>query len=138
MNRADFQDLAQRRIIDAEVLLKNDRHEAAYYLAGYSVECALKACIARRTKEFDFPDLKRVKASYTHNLEELLKVAELEDELVNERKSDAELDANWKAVKDWSEDKRYALSIPEQKARDLCSAISDPNHGVLQWLMKLW
>jgi len=49
VNRADFQELAQIRLRDAEVLLENGRFDGAYYIAGYSVECALKACIAKLT-----------------------------------------------------------------------------------------
>jgi len=46
-------------------------------MAGYAVECALKACIAKQTKRYDFPDKKRVRDVFTHNLETLVKVAEL-------------------------------------------------------------
>jgi HEPN domain-containing protein len=55
MNRRDFQKLALIRIADAQVLFQNGRYDAAYYLAGYAVECALKACIAKQTMRHDFP-----------------------------------------------------------------------------------
>jgi HEPN domain-containing protein len=45
MNRTDLQILAEDRLKDAEVLLANGRFGAAYYLAGYAVECGLKACV---------------------------------------------------------------------------------------------
>jgi hypothetical protein len=47
--------------------------DGAYYLAGYAVECALKACIAKETKRYEFPDKKRVDSSYSHNLDLLVK-----------------------------------------------------------------
>jgi hypothetical protein len=47
MNRAELQRLAKERISDAKVLLAARHWSAAYYLAGYAVECALKACIAK-------------------------------------------------------------------------------------------
>ena len=56
MNRLDLQQLSDLRIGEAKALLAQGFPEGAYYLAGYSVECALKACIARRTREHDFPD----------------------------------------------------------------------------------
>ncbi|HYP39716.1 MAG TPA: HEPN domain-containing protein [Chloroflexia bacterium] len=56
MNRDDFRKLAGLRITEAKVLLDNACYEAAYYLSGYAVECALKACIAKKTRRFDFPD----------------------------------------------------------------------------------
>ena len=72
MNSSDLQKLASLRIKEAKTLLDNDRYEGAYYLAGYAVECALKACIAKKTKRFDFPDKELANKSYTHKLEALV------------------------------------------------------------------
>ncbi len=55
MNRADFHKLTEIRMKEAKVLLDRKCYERAYYLAGYAVECALKACIAKRTLAYDFP-----------------------------------------------------------------------------------
>src|SRR5258706_177764 len=43
MNRFDLQKMAEERIADAAALLDAKRFQAAYYLCGYAVECALKA-----------------------------------------------------------------------------------------------
>jgi HEPN domain-containing protein len=75
MNRADFQQLAELRLREAQALLAAGLPDGAYYLAGYSVECALKACISKRTQLHDFPDKKLVNDSHTHNLKELLRLA---------------------------------------------------------------
>jgi HEPN domain-containing protein len=56
MNRKDFQELSDRRIREAKILFDAGEYSGAYYLAGYSVECALKACFASGVKRFDFPD----------------------------------------------------------------------------------
>ena len=68
MNRVDLQALSETRIREAKSLLAAEFMDGAYYLAGYSVECALKACIAKQTQEHDFPDKKLVNESHTHNL----------------------------------------------------------------------
>lgn len=81
MNRRDLQALSRERLRDANVLLRSGQHVGAYYLAGYAVECALKACIARKTRRFDFPDRKTVTASHTHDLAKLVAIAELDDQL---------------------------------------------------------
>jgi len=78
MNRNDLKVLARIRIRDAHVLLSAGNYEGAYYLCGYAIECGLKACIARKTKANDFPDKNTVSASYTHNLHQLVKTAELD------------------------------------------------------------
>jgi hypothetical protein len=87
MDRKDLRALSRVRLSEARALLKAGLPDGAYYLAGYAVECALKACIAKETQRYEFPEKKRVNASYTHNLEELVRVAELQDGL-QPRRSD--------------------------------------------------
>ncbi len=45
MNRVQAREFAEAWVIDAKVLLDAGRWHAAYYLAGYAVECGLKACV---------------------------------------------------------------------------------------------
>ena len=73
-------------------------HDGAYYLAGYAVECALKACIAKETKRHEFPDKRRVDASYTHTLRDLVKVARLEVAHRDRSRVDPEFRKNWDTV----------------------------------------
>lgn len=138
MNRADLQKLAASRIGEAQILLSAGSYPGALYLAGYAIECALKACIAKETKEYDFPDLDAVRASYTHNLTSLLGLAKLQDKLSAEIKANKQLETYWACIVDWNEAKRYELGVTEQEARDLCEAIADTTNGVLQWLSKYW
>ncbi len=134
MNRQDLQNLALTRLEEVEVLLNNHKYSGAYYLSGYVIECALKACIAKQTQEFDFPDKKTVMDSYTHDLENLVKVAKLDKELKS-LLNDANFSLRWLEVRDWSEESRYQTHN-RQKALDIYSAITDPTHGVLQWLQQ--
>ena len=138
MNRSDLQNLANLRTKEAEILLKAGSYPGAYYLAGYAVECALKACIAKQTKEYDFPDKDVVNSSYTHDLDRLLDLAKLRQNLESEMKSNKQLEAYWACVVNWEEGKRYDLGVSEKEARDLHKAIADPVNGVLQWLNKCW
>jgi HEPN domain-containing protein len=50
MTRRDFQALSATRLREARALLKTGNPEGAYYLAGYAIECALKACVAKKTR----------------------------------------------------------------------------------------
>ena len=134
MNRLDLQNLALTRLEEVEVLLNNHKYSGAYYLSGYVIECALKACIAKQTQEFDFPDKKTVMDSYTHDLEKLIKVAKLDKELKS-LLNDPNFSLRWSMVKDWSEESRYQTHN-RQKALDIYSAITDPSNGVLQWLQQ--
>jgi HEPN domain-containing protein len=66
VNRKDLQFLARARLTEARALLDAGHPDGAYYLAGYAVECALKACIAKATQRHEFPDKKkRGRESYT-------------------------------------------------------------------------
>lgn len=49
VDRQDLQELSRVRLKEATALLKLGLFDGAYYLAGYAVECALKACIAKAT-----------------------------------------------------------------------------------------
>ena len=59
MDRKDLQTLSRVRLKEATSLLNLGFYDGAYYLAGYAVECALKACIAKGTRRYEFPDKKR-------------------------------------------------------------------------------
>ena len=138
MNRRELQQLSRLRVQDARVLLDNGRYLGAYYLLGYAVECALKACIAKQIRRYDFPDRRQVNDSYTHDLEKLLNVSGLQGELDQESATNSEFSRNWSIVKEWSESFRYEITVPEPDVRDFYHAFTERRNGVLRWLMKFW
>ena len=117
-------------------MLRSRRYDGAYYLAGYAVECALKACIAKKTKQFDFPD-RNVQKVFTHDLARLLELAELTDAFEHEKTNDHSLELNWNTVKDWREQARYEKHTAVN-AKRLVLAIADRKHGLLRCLKKYW
>ena len=72
MNRKELQALSRVRLREARALARLGMNDGAYYLAGYCVECALKACIAKATVRHEFPDKKKADLSHTHNLRDLV------------------------------------------------------------------
>jgi HEPN domain-containing protein len=136
MNRVDLQQLTEDRIADAQVLLDAGRWSAAYYMAGYAIECALKACIAKQTNQHDFPDKDQAYRAYTHSLTGLVKVVLLHDDMhTTQALANPELYKNWQVVKDWTEQARYEQT-DEKSARELHAAITDANSGVLSWVKR--
>ena len=133
MDRKDLRQLSKLRLKEAKALLDLRLYDGAYYLAGYAVECALKACIAKTTRRFEFPELEKVKRSYTHNLRRLVQVAGIEDDRAARAKVDPEFEMSWDKVAAWSEHDRYRR-YPAESARELLNAISHPQHGVIQWI----
>jgi len=137
VNRTELQRLAKERISDAEVLLAARHWSAAYYIAGYAVECALKACIAKLMKSEEFPDRAFAEKCWTHNLPQLLGLAGLKAKFDAAMLADPELAAKWDTVKEWTESSRYARTT-QAKAELLYEAITDRKHGVLSWLKRRW
>jgi HEPN domain-containing protein len=137
MNRTDLQILAEDRLADAEVLLANGRFGAAYYLAGYAVECALKACIAKLTKAEDFP-IKNSNTVYIHDLKRLAGAAGVEAAIEQFAEDDKAFETNWEFVTLWSEESRYDRYVDQQLAQLMLNAVSDPRTGVLQCIKQYW
>ena len=143
MNRDDFQQLADLRLKEARALLTAEFPDGAYYLAGYAVECALKACIAKRTQQHDFPDKKLVDKRHTHDVERLMDAAGLTDLLKNEIAGDQELELDWEAVREWSEQSRYDVFKGDPTgglvtAQLLIDAVESDKGGVLRWIKQSW
>ena len=143
MNRIDFQEIAELRLRESKALLAAGFPDGAYYLAGYTVECALKACIAKRTREYDFPDKKLVDKSYTHDVDRLLEAAGLSDLLKNDLAKNEELQLDWETVRDWSEQSRYELFKGDPvgglvEAQLLIDAVESEKGGVLRWIRQSW
>ncbi len=138
MNRSALRKTSAVRLRDSRSLLRAGRYSAAYYLLGYAVECAIKACVARKVKRYDFPDKKLANKAHTHDLEQLVGVAGLEADFAAARLANPELDVNWAVVKDWVVDSRYDTSISEAQARDMYSACTARRNGVLPWIKERW
>ena len=136
VTRREFQKLADLRVQEAAVLLHNREMQGAYYLAGYAIECALKACIAKETKRHDFPPKPEdVRDVYTHDLKKLLRLAGLDKQLENDMQGNPALAINWGVVKDWDEKSRYVVS--GLNGKDMHRAVTGPD-GVLTWIKQRW
>jgi hypothetical protein len=137
MNRKVFQELTKIRVQEARILLEANQYPGAYYLIGYAVECALKACVSKQVKRYDFPDKQFAKDAYTHVLLKLMGLAGLKLDFEKDRKANTKLEDNWQVVKDWNESYRYDLGITIKQAHDLYSACTGRD-GILSWIRKRW
>jgi len=134
--RRDFKVLADLRSEEARILLAKGKQQGAYYLAGYAVECALKACIAKKTKRFEFPaKAEYIRRLYTHELDKLLSLAGLDAQLEKDMDANKAFKENWSTVKDWTEESRYRTS--GLNGKDMYNAVAGP-HGVLPWIKLRW
>lgn len=137
LNKNDIQRLAQLRLDDAIYLYRRERASSAYYLAGYAVELAIKACAAKLFQPNSIPDKNLVATLYTHNLDQLMSASGLQPALKEATKHDSLLAANWGVVSKWNEASRYKF-WDTVSAASLISAIKDPDHGVFTWVKGHW
>ena len=138
MNRAALQAICNTRVKEANALLKAGHFDGAYYLIGYAIECALKACVAKQIQRYDFPDKKLANEAFTHDLEKLVRVSGLYQILERDMQASPVLELNWAIVKDWTETSRYELGTSEAQARDMYSACTARKNGILPWIKRRW
>jgi HEPN domain-containing protein len=140
LNRIDFQNLAQERLDDGKAMLAAGRNSAAFYIVGYAVECALKACIAKKTGAGDWPPpANEIRDGYyTHDVKKLLRVAGLETDCRTRSASNVNFANNWATVSEWNEERRYESGTSFQRASELINAIEDVTDGILPWLQMHW
>jgi HEPN domain-containing protein len=142
VDRKQFQNLAKARLKDAKALLGRKRWSGAYYLCGYAIECALKACLLRHLGESEavYGDpsyLKRLADCWTHDLVKLVNLAGLDSEFGIARGANPSLDTFWGVTKDWKETSRYEDKT-EVEAKALYEAISNSPDGVFLWIQLHW
>jgi HEPN domain-containing protein len=131
-DRATFEQLAEIRLVEARLPLENGFPSGAYYLAGYAVECVLKARIAAQFRADEIPDRRLVERVHVHDLSKLLSLAGLEDELEAEMNTNPDLHERWTVVKEWSERARYEVWT-KASALAIIDAVGG-DEGLLRWL----
>jgi len=139
MTRENFKRIAEIRIEEAQSLLNHGLTSGAYYLAGYALECAIKACLSKQMIEHNIPEKKFINEIYTHDLQKLIK---FDDELFasyNKRRDNNDNDfiTNWTIVKDWNEQSRYK-TFNENEVEELIEAITKEEGGILPWIQQYW
>lgn len=118
---------ATQRLTTAEFLLKNDYNLDAMYLAGYAMECALKALILENTpKSHEIETLKKIThGAAMHLPEELARLLrDLRIELPRDFKRQCRKSG-------WSTSLRYD---PGRKATKEAKAFIEWARDVLRWV----
>ena len=137
MTKQLFELLTIERLKESKLLLDQKCFSGAYYLAGYSIECGLKACITKQINAHQIPSKPFVLEFYIHDLSRLIKLANIDQDRVIKEKSDPDFAINWGIVKDWNEGARYR-EWTEVQAKELYNAIENLKGGVLPWIRQYW
>jgi hypothetical protein len=136
-SKYDLERMACAKFDDAALLFDNSRWANAFYIAGYSVELALKAAVAKQFLAETIPDRRFVNSIHTHEFSKLIGLAGLTGELRAKQDKDSSFSANWGIAAEWTPESRYE-SVDKSTAHFLLHAISEPDHGVLQWIKTYW
>jgi hypothetical protein len=142
VTRADWQQIAEERLLAAEALLKSQRWASAYYLAGYAVEAGLKSCVLVRLASspevvFQQGGKKFSQDCWTHDVGKLAELAGIEQDISPSTAANAVLVTNWQVVARWDENSRYEMKS-QVDAEELYAAITDSPNGVMLWLKSRW
>jgi hypothetical protein len=137
LSAKSLQQLADSRAAEAAALMQLGHYSGAYYLAGYALECGLKALIASGFEAGVIPDKRLVTQIYTHKLNELLKLAGIEGERMELAERRPAFKANWLIALDWSEESRYEI-YDVDAAGDMISAILEVENGAFPWVRSKW
>ena len=140
--RAEWQQLAEDRILDAQALLTlpAPRWSAVYYLAGYAVECGPKACVlVRLSREPDviYREKRFMQDCWTHDIEALVEAAGLKAARDADILTSPARQLNWQRGTDWNEKVRYEQKT-QAEAERLFEAVTHPSDGVMQWIRRHW
>lgn len=138
MKKEEFEEIALMRIEEAKILLQNKQYSGAYYLAGYALECAIKACLSKQIAKHYIPEKRFIMEVYTHDLQKLIKLdGDLSSAHAERIKNDNNFEINWTIVKDWSERSRYK-KYDKNQAQQLLEAITTTEGGILTWVQQYW
>ena len=148
-SRSDLQTLTKQRLDDAGALLTLHFPDAAFYLAGYSIECALKAVVCKTLDQDDFyePDRSNKATRYvqerilrefkTHNYNDLLVLSGLSAKFEVARDADPALYLAWIEIEEaaWTEQYRYQLGTKSiQNVSDFITAVKT----LIVWISRYW
>ena len=126
-----FKKLSSTRIQEARFLYNKGFYSGAYYLAGYSIEFALKAYYCKQMK---FPP-RETKDLYSHNISTLVQSCGLKKQFEKDIKKDHNLGGFWGTVKEWNEEARYKI-FKKRTVENFLKAIDNKSKGVLTWIKK--
>lgn len=147
--RSELQKLSQQRVDEARILLSSNRPDAAFYLAGYGIECALKAAVCRTLDQGDFyqPDRGNKAARYvqdrifrefkTHNYSDLLVLSGLSAKLDTVRLTNPVVESAWVLIEGmkWSEQARYQLGT--KSAVNVYNFV-EAVETIIRWISNFW
>jgi len=134
VKRGVLEKLGRSRLQEARSLLENKHYSASVYLAGYAVECFLKAAICKAI------DSEKMPATFmSHDLDALLLYTGLKRSMQNEKKvydNFLKIQGIWKIEGTPSLRYKDPSIYKERDAQSFLDLIDGDSHVVFTWLKK--
>jgi len=140
-------EISKTRLEESKILFANGYYEGSFYLAGYSVELALKAKVCR---VLDIPNLydetflrqdsnkDLLRSHLTHKLNSLILLSGLRTKFDLAKSNNVQLLSNWSFLAEyWSEKCRYNCcgTVTKENCERLITSIEDTQNGILTWIL---
>lgn len=115
-------------------------YDTACYLAGYTVEYALKARICDHLDVEIYPEREYDEVFLTHHFDRLIFLGGLSKKLKDHCEKSFEFNENWDIISSWDVDWRYRQpgTCMSDDSLKIIEALNCPENGVLSWIMKNW
>ncbi|CAG1020046.1 hypothetical protein DOJK_00037 [Patescibacteria group bacterium] len=144
-DRDSFKKSCNAHLKSAKILMRAEDWEAAAYMLGHALECALKALICNKLQLSSYPEKKHFK---THEFVELKVLAGLNkifspsgnaDEFNSWSAFISEYPDNWVSMRYQIPSSSTAPRVwDETKVKSLYNNLTDPQTGVLRVIKKRW
>ena len=132
--------ISKSRLKSAKVLMNSEDYDGAFYLMGYSFECALKSVICKRLNFLNYPDKsgdgEKINIFKTHKFDILLALSGMEQDfslISPQRRAE-----NWGILAKWNSETRYepiGTRTQVETERMYTALIEEPD-GILTWINK--
>jgi hypothetical protein len=146
--KEDIIQLASYKIFSAEILLKHDVPNEAFYIGGYALELYLKLMICKTLDISDLFDFDNHSSKYlssksdrkaslfkqfkVHDYEQLILLSGLFTQFKNQLSNNQEFNSDWSIVSKWNENSRYIVTQSMEDTEIFIQSIKN----IIKWLQQ--
>jgi len=136
-SRNQLQEKAEHKLRIIKGHFREKEYDDVAENSGYVIEFGLKAAICKHECTETYPDDKKY---FVHNLEKLMRMANLSDSFELKKSTSADFFANWSLISKWSPEFRYQPIGMHDKnyAIQIINAIDNKSEGVFPWVKMNW
>lgn len=135
--RKELQDLSEDKLNAVKHLFEGEFYHEVITNSGYPVEFGLKSAVCKHLSQEEYPSSRDY---FVHDVNKLVKLANLKEDLDAKKKDDVDFFVNWSLISKWSVEFRYEPvgKSKKENAKEYISALEDEKGGILPWVKTNW